>query len=139
MLRYAAPPIRRSSKNATVPPAALFLPNVHMSLLLGDATLVAAPLNQLHHVGDADERTNQVGGTHHMLDVNTRRVPLVRCIYLCQRNPEVAFEIAEGQANGLFGPAQNNPASLFHLPAVTEEQRQAIHGNEPAAYTSYPQ
>src|ERR1700730_9932979 len=100
-----------------------------MSSLLGDAALVAATLNQFHQVGDAYYRTNQVSRTHHVLDVSARCVPLLGCVHLCQRNPEIAFEGAEGQADWLFGPAQNKPASLVHVPAVTQESRQAIDGN----------
>src|ERR1700730_10453161 len=139
MLRYATMPIPSNSKNANVKPAAIFLPNVHMSSLLGDATLVATPFNEFHHVGDAHDRTNQIRGTHYVLDVGARGVPLVSGVQLCRRNPQVAFEITEGQANWLFGTAQNKPATLARLPAVTEEHRQAAHGNEPAAYPSSPQ
>src|SRR6266851_6023856 len=102
MLRYATAPIPSNSKNASVNPAAIFRPNVHMSSLLRNTVVIAASLNRFSDVRNADNPTNHFWRAHHVLDVRARHVLLLGCVDLYQGNSDVALELAERQGDGLF-------------------------------------
>src|SRR5260370_640214 len=68
MLRYETPPIPSNSTNASVNPAAIFRPNVHMSSLLRNAVVGAASLNRFSDERNTDDRTNHVRRAHNVLD-----------------------------------------------------------------------
>src|SRR5260370_16563035 len=109
MLRYETPPIPSNSTNASVNPAAIFRPNVHMSSLLRNAVVGAASLNRFSDERNTDDRTNHVRRAHNVLDVRASHVLLLGRIQLFQRNPDVIFEVANPQAAGTLRPAQRNP------------------------------
>jgi hypothetical protein len=119
-------------------PTIILRPNVHMSSLLRFAGVTAASLNEFNHERNADDGTNHVRGTHHLRDVRAHQVCFLRCVNLCERNSEVAFEVVDGQPDRLFGSAQRQPPSLVCTRAVTQERRQAVNGNEAAADSGDP-
>src|SRR5205809_4263660 len=104
MPRYATAPITTNNRNASVNPAAIFLPKVHMSSLLVSsllrrrAVLTAASLNHFHQRRDADHRADQTVRTRHIFNVPARYVFLAGCEHLRRRDPEIAFQVAETQS-----------------------------------------
>src|SRR5712692_10457192 len=120
-LRYATVPIPRSSANARAKPTAIFLPNVHMSLLLESVGRGAAPLDGVEQRGDADHGTSNAGGQSDVLDVLALHLTAVGCAHLRERNSQVGLEDPEGETDRLLRSTQRQPADGVCLLAVAEK------------------
>src|SRR5271155_780827 len=108
------------STNASANPAAIFLPNVHMSQLLGAAIRTATALNEIDKLGGRDDAADQALSSHDVPDVLVRCVLRGGFIDVRHGNAEIAFEATEGEADRLRTAAEDEPARLLLRPAIAE-------------------
>src|SRR6267378_866797 len=103
MLRYATVPMPSKSTNETAKPIAIFLPKVHMPMLL----LVDGPLHRgldrFENRGHGHDRSNRVVDMQDFLHMPSRTFGFGVAGTGLARHPHVAVECIECQSQGPGG------------------------------------
>src|SRR6267154_1926204 len=135
-----------NKRNASVKPAAIFLPKVHMRLLLllstlfrGRAFPAATARDHFHDQRNVDDCENLVCRVRYLFDMPANGILLTGCKYLGRRDSQITFQITERQANPIFVTTQRQPPALIWLTRVAEKRRQTVDGNQSASDTSDPE
>src|SRR5258708_30541756 len=135
-----------NKRNASVKPAAIFLPKVHIRLLLLLSTLFrgrafpsATVRDDFDDERNVDDRENLVCRVRYLFDMPANGILLTGREYLGRRDSQITFQITERQADPILVATQRQPPALIWLTRVAEKRRQTVDGNQSTSDTSDPQ